>query len=102
MDENNALKPLASHSHEELDETVRKTISLRVEDLGLPARHVNALKGVGIEFVGDLVQKNEQDLLSLPKVGRKTVSYIRSRLQAIDVDLGMVLIVGDPKAAESE
>ena len=76
MDENNALKPFASHSHGNLDETLRKTISLRVEDLGLPARAVNALKGVGIEFAGDLVQKKEQDLLSLPKVGRKTVSYI--------------------------
>ena len=44
-----------------------------VEELELSVRSYNCLKREGVETVGDLINKSEQELMCIPNFGRKSV-----------------------------
>ena len=44
-----------------------------VDDLELTVRSANCLKAENIYFIGDLIQRNEHDLLKAPNLGRKSL-----------------------------
>ncbi|MGH8427702.1 MAG: DNA-directed RNA polymerase subunit alpha [Gammaproteobacteria bacterium] len=62
-----------------------------VEDLELTVRSENALKAENIRYVGELVQKNEDDLLKTPNLGRKSLVEIKDVLTRHGLRLGMRL-----------
>jgi DNA-directed RNA polymerase subunit alpha len=47
------------------------------------------LKNNNIVYVGDLVQKTEQDLSRTPNFGRRSMSEIRMVLASMNLQLGM-------------
>ncbi|MBC7293292.1 MAG: DNA-directed RNA polymerase subunit alpha, partial [Thermoleophilia bacterium] len=51
-----------------------------IEELELGVRSYNCLKREGIETVGDLISRSEQDLLCIPNFGRKSIEEVRERL----------------------
>src|SRR5438132_388349 len=51
-----------------------------IEELELGVRSYNCLKRVGIETVGDLVMKSEQELAAIPNFGKKSVEEVRETL----------------------
>jgi len=61
----------------------------RVEDLELSVRSANCLKNDNIVYIGDLVQKTEQELLRTPNFGRKSLNEISEVLQQMGLQLGM-------------
>ena len=63
-----------------------------IEDLELTVRSTNCLKAEDIFYVGDLVQKAEQDLLRTPNLGKKSLTEIISVLSSHDLSLGMQLV----------
>ena len=53
-----------------------------IEELELGVRSYNCLKRVGIETIGDLVMKTENELAAIPNFGRKSVEEVRETLAA--------------------
>ena len=53
-----------------------------IEELELGVRSYNCLKRVGIETIGDLTSKSENELVAIPNFGRKSIEEVRSALAA--------------------
>ena len=53
-----------------------------IEELELGVRSYNCLKRVGIETIGDLVVKTENELAAIPNFGKKSVEEVKETLGA--------------------
>lgn len=62
-----------------------------IDDLELTVRSTNCLKGENIFYIGDLVQRNESDLLKTPNLGKKSLNEIKTVLASRGLSLGMIL-----------
>jgi DNA-directed RNA polymerase subunit alpha len=62
-----------------------------VDDLELTVRSANCLKAENIFYIGDLVQKTENELLKTPNLGKKSLTEIKDVLAARSLHLGMKL-----------
>src|SRR5690242_8475564 len=51
-----------------------------IEELELGVRSYNCLKRVGIETIGDLVVKTEQELAAIPNFGKKSIEEVKETL----------------------
>jgi DNA-directed RNA polymerase subunit alpha len=60
-----------------------------VEDLELSVRSANCLKNAEINFIGDLAQKTDQEMLKTKNFGRKSLNEIKALLAEMDLTLGM-------------
>ena len=58
-----------------------------IDDLDLGVRSLNCLKREGIETVGDLINKTEQELMCIPNFGRKSLDEVRERLEKNNLKL---------------
>jgi DNA-directed RNA polymerase subunit alpha len=52
-----------------------------IEELELGVRSYNCLKRVGIETIGDLVTKSENELAAIPNFGKKSIEEVKETLQ---------------------
>jgi DNA-directed RNA polymerase subunit alpha len=62
-----------------------------VDDLELTVRSANCLKAENIYYIGDLIQRTENELLKTPNLGRKSLNEIKEVLAARGLILGMKL-----------
>ncbi len=76
---------------EEMSNQVNPLLLRPVDDLELTVRAANCLKAENIYYIGDLVQRNESDLLKTPNLGRKSLTEIKSILLENGLSLGMHL-----------
>jgi len=58
-----------------------------IEELELGVRSYNCLKRVGIETIGDLVSKSENELSAIPNFGKKSVEEVKETLQTHGLNL---------------
>lgn len=73
-------------------ETKVDPILLRpVDDLELTVRSANCLKAENIYYIGDLIQRTENELLKTPNLGRKSLNEIKEVLASRGLTLGMKL-----------
>lgn len=68
---------------------LRDALGKTLEELALPARAINALKGADLHLVADLVQKTEIDLADVKNLGEKSIDEIKTALAALGLSLGM-------------
>jgi DNA-directed RNA polymerase subunit alpha len=61
----------------------------KVDELELSVRSANCLKNDNIVYIGDLVQKSEQEMLRTPNFGRKSLNEIKEVLASMGLSLGM-------------
>lgn len=59
-----------------------------VDDLELTVRSANCLKAENIFYIGDLIQRTENELLKTPNLGRKSLNEIKEVLAAHGLTLG--------------
>jgi len=71
------------------DAYLREALGKTLEELALPARAINALKGADLNLVADLVQKTETDLVDVKNLGEKSIDEIKTALAALGLSLGM-------------
>lgn len=62
-----------------------------VDDLELTVRSANCLKAENIYYIGDLIQRTENELLKTPNLGRKSLNEIKEVLASRGLTLGMKL-----------
>jgi DNA-directed RNA polymerase subunit alpha len=71
-----------------------------VDDLELTVRSANCLKAENIYYIGDLIQRTENELLKTPNLGRKSLNEIKEVLAARGLTLGMKLENWPPSGLE--
>jgi len=80
---------------EALEEEVRtepafnENLFRSVDELELSVRSANCLKNADIRFIGELVQKTEQEMLKTKNFGRKSLNEIKEILAEMGLSLGM-------------
>jgi DNA-directed RNA polymerase subunit alpha len=62
-----------------------------VDELELTVRSANCLKAENIQYIGDLVQRTEVELLRTPNLGKKSLTEIKEVLESHGLSLGMRL-----------
>ncbi len=67
-----------------------------VEELELSVRSANCLKNANIRFIGELVQRSEQEMLKTKNFGRKSLKEIKEVMASMGLSLGMKLDGFDP------
>ncbi|MBQ1282725.1 MAG: DNA-directed RNA polymerase subunit alpha [Bifidobacteriaceae bacterium] len=61
--------------------------SIKIEDLNLSQRSYNCLKREGINQVGQLLSRSEQDLLDIRNFGQKSIDEVKEKLEALGLSL---------------
>ncbi len=72
----------------------------KVDELELSVRSANCLKNDNIIYIGDLVQKSEQEMLRTPNFGRKSLNEIKEVLAQMGLHLGMEITNWPPENIE--
>jgi len=71
-----------------------------VDELELTVRSANCLKAENIYYIGDLIQRTENELLKTPNLGRKSLNEIKEVLASRGLTLGMKLENWPPTGLE--
>ena len=97
----NFEEPHAAHAPVDAPEPAFNPNLLRkVDELELSVRSANCLKNDNIVYIGDLVQKSEQEMLRTPNFGRKSLNEIKEVLTHMDLTLGMEITNWPPENVE--
>ena len=75
------------HSSQQFDPILLRP----VDELELTVRSANCLKAENIYYIGDLIQRTENELLKTPNLGRKSLNEIKEVLASRGLTLGMRL-----------
>jgi len=81
----------------EQERVPNEKLYLPVTELELSVRSINCLQKSGIETIGELVQKDEAELLRTKNFGRKSLNEIKKILLDMGFSLGTRLENFDPK-----
>ena len=69
------------------DDKKDKVLEMTIEELDLSVRAYNCLKRAGINSVAELVQKNQEDLMKVRNLGRKSLEEVEQKLSALGLGL---------------
>jgi len=70
---------------------VNENLYRSVDELELSVRSANCLKNADIKYIGELVQKSEQEILTTKNFGRKSLNEIKDILLCMGLKLGIKL-----------
>lgn len=70
-------------------ERIKKILLTSVDDLELSVRSHNCLKAANIKTLGDLVRKEESEMLKFRNFGRKSLSELTEIVEVYGLDFGM-------------
>jgi DNA-directed RNA polymerase subunit alpha len=79
-----------------------ENLNRSVDELELSVRSYNCLKNANIRTIGELVQKNESEMLKTRNFGRKSLNEIKEILASMGLGLGMNLESVDWQEAQNE
>jgi Bacterial RNA polymerase, alpha chain C terminal domain len=65
----------------------RPPLDVRIADLDLSTRTLNALRNDGIDRVGDLVERTKKDLLYIPNFGKRCLGEVEAALALLHLHL---------------
>ncbi len=85
------LKSPEAASIQAIEPNINPLLLRPVDDLELTVRSANCLKAENIYFIGDLVQRTENELLKTPNLGKKSLTEIKDVLASHQLSLGMKL-----------
>ena len=85
---------------EEAEIKFNRNLLRKVDELELSVRSANCLRNDNIVYIGDLVQKSENDMLRTPNFGRKSLNEIREVLMQMGLNLGMDISDWPPENIE--
>ncbi|TMA54319.1 MAG: DNA-directed RNA polymerase subunit alpha [Deltaproteobacteria bacterium] len=81
----------SARSEEHVEVPHNENLYRPVDDLELSVRSANCLQNADIKYIGELVQKTEQEMLKTKNFGRKSLNEIKEFLQEMGLSLGMKL-----------
>lgn len=69
------------------DDKMEKVMEMTIEELDLSVRAYNCLKRAGINSVAELVQRNQEDMMKVRNLGKKSLEEVEQKLQALGLGL---------------
>lgn len=69
------------------DDNKGKVLEMTIEELDLSVRAYNCLKRAGINSVAELVQRNQEDMMKVRNLGRKSLEEVEQKLEALGLGL---------------
>ena len=97
----NFQEPEIERSEETVDNVpFNRNLLRKVDELELSVRSANCLKNDNIVYIGDLVQKSENDMLRTPNFGRKSLNEIKEMLNQMGLSFGMEIAEWPPENIE--
>ena len=81
-----------TQEEEEVDaemQRIRSLLKTSIEDLNLSVRSYNCLKSANINTIGELVTRDEQDLLKFRNFGKKSLAELVEVIEGKDLHFGM-------------
>ena len=69
------------------DDKKEKVLEMTIEELDLSVRAYNCLKRAGINTVSELVQRNQEDMMKVRNLGRKSLEEVEQKLEALNLSL---------------
>jgi len=69
------------------DDKKEKVLEMTIEELDLSVRAYNCLKRAGINTVYELVQRNQEDMMKVRNLGRKSLEEVEQKLAALGLGL---------------
>jgi DNA-directed RNA polymerase subunit alpha len=88
--EEEAVTPIAVEGGEQRP-LLNEYLYRPVEGLPISVRAFNGLQNADIKYIGELVQRTEQDMLKIKNFGRKSLNEIKEVLTDMGLSLGMRL-----------
>jgi DNA-directed RNA polymerase subunit alpha len=83
--------PMPGIEHTESRPAFNEYLYRPVEGLPISVRAFNGLQNADIKYIGELVQRTEQDMLKIKNFGRKSLNEIKEVLTDMGLSLGMRL-----------
>ncbi len=74
-------------TQEPADERKDKVLEMTIEDLDLSVRAYNCLKRAGINTVAELVQRNQEDMMKVRNLGKKSLEEVEQKLENLGLGL---------------
>ena len=68
-------------------DTKEKVLEMTIEELDLSVRAFNCLKRAGINTVHELVQRNQEDMMKVRNLGKKSLEEVEQKLEALGLSL---------------
>ena len=69
------------------DDKKGQALDMTIEELDLSVRAYNCLKRAGINTVAELVQRNQEDMMKVRNLGRKSLEEVEQKLEALNLSL---------------
>ena len=69
------------------DDKKEKVLEMTIEELDLSVRAYNCLKRAGINSVAELVRKNQEDMMKVRNLGKKSLEEVEQKLAALGLGL---------------
>lgn len=69
------------------DDKKEKVLEMTIEELDLSVRAYNCLKRAGINSVAELVQRNQEDMMKVRNLGRKSLEEVEQKLEVLGLGL---------------
>ncbi len=80
-----------------VDEELLRKLEMPIAELDLSVRAGNCLESADICTVGELVQKDEPELLAVRSFGKTSLREVKRKLEEMGLTLGMQLPEGQPQ-----
>lgn len=83
------VEPEIVPEEESVDSEINPYLSRSVDDLELSVRSANCLRNANIRYIGELVQRTENEMLKTKNFGRKSLNEIKQLLSEMGLGLGV-------------
>ncbi len=68
-------------------EETNRNLEKPIEDLDLSVRSYNCLKRAGINTLGELIEKSEEDMMRVRNLGKKSLKEVKQKLEEMNLSL---------------
>jgi len=96
------LKIKKTEEEKKVEDTFDPMLLRSVDELEFTVRSANCLKTENINYIGDLIQKTEIELLKTPNLGKKSLNEIKDILSSRNLYLGSKLKNWPPKTLKEQ
>jgi DNA-directed RNA polymerase subunit alpha len=62
-------------------------MEMSIEELDFSVRSYNSLKRAGISTVGELINKSEEEMMTIRNLGRKSLKEVKDKLEELNLSL---------------
>ncbi|MDR0395896.1 MAG: DNA-directed RNA polymerase subunit alpha [Oscillospiraceae bacterium] len=80
-------QPVPVDFNEPVDNKKEKVLEMTIEELDLSVRAYNCLKRASINTVAELVQRNQDDMMKVRNLGKKSLEEVEQKLAALGLGL---------------